>query len=256
MRLVNCYNEQRIRLKQLEKDCMLRRQDIVSDKVERVWRNFKINSKPTEFSPSFRVPHTGRLQVDFVVVNKPAPASTPMSTNQFREWCSDELDPLVHEQEKLVNAVRLKSNTCFFCCEQVARLLRKLTLPVLRVEMCIIAFARTIDWHNFKYILDSMTVGEASSLQSRLGLINLWDESMAVGYYDLDLSLSEHRWVCLELLLLVYEKAGGKLTDTSYEMVDFEVSSPLSRTSCRSFQSALLICAWGAGSFRMDPRYA
>jgi hypothetical protein len=70
-----------------------------------------------------------------------------------------------------------------------------------------------------------MTVGEASSLQLRLGLINLWDESMAVGFYELDLTMSEHRWVCLELLFLVSEESpGGKITDTSYEMVDFEVS--------------------------------
>jgi hypothetical protein len=224
MRLVECYNEQRARLRQLDKDCALRRQDIACDKVERIWRNLKINNKTIGFSPSWRVPHTGRLQVDFVVVKKPAPGSNPMSGNQFREWCCDELDHLSHEQEKLVNAIRLKSNTFFFSCEQVVRLLRKLTLPVLRVELCVIAFARTIDFHNFKHLLDYMTVGEASSLQLRLGLINLWDESMAVGFYELDLTMSEHRWVCLELLFLVSEESpGGKLTDTSYEMVDFEV---------------------------------
>jgi len=33
-------------------------------------------------------------------------------------------------------------------------------------------------------------------LKGILGVVNLFDESMAVGYYELDLSLEEQRFVC------------------------------------------------------------
>ena len=45
-------------------------------------------------------------------------------------------------------------------------------------------------------------------LNVRIILINLFDECMAVGYYDLDLSQEEHRWICRQLLWLDEKEQG------------------------------------------------
>lgn len=220
---MECYNEQRLRLRQLEKDSESRKDGTVHEKIQRVWRNLKINNKPFAFDPSWRIPYTGRLTVDFVVIVKAPAGSQPMQKEKFREWCMKELDHMPDKQDEIVSAFRLHTDKYFFSCEQVQRLLARLSSPAMRVELCVIAFARIVDFRHFKYLLEYITVSEVTSLQSRLGLINLWDETTAVGYYDLDLAVPEHRWVCQELLILAAEEAGSNLIDTSYEMVDFEV---------------------------------
>jgi hypothetical protein len=225
LRLVECYNEQRLRLKQLDLDNDSRVNGLVREKPERVWRNLKVNGKPFVFDPSWRIPHTGRMQVDFVVIKKPQTGSKQIPNDEFRTWCVNELDEMADKEDEVVNAIRVKSNNNFFSCDQLVRLLGRLKLPAFRVELCVIAFARTIDFHNFKYVLEYLTVGELASVQVRIGLTNLWDESMAVGFYDLDLANPEHRWLCQELLVLNSEESGGRIIETCYEMVDFDVPS-------------------------------
>jgi len=65
-------------------------------------------------------------------------------------------------------------------------MLRRLTTPLARVEIVVIAFARTIDWHFLKYIQHELTVSEFKELRHRIGVVNMWDES---GQISLSLSL-------------------------------------------------------------------
>ena len=222
LRLFECYNEQRARLRQLERDDASREGEVRMI-IERVWRNLKLNNKAVVFEPSWRVPHEGRLQVDFVCINRPPAGTEAMPNSSFRTWLEDVLAPLGDNEDEVVAALRQESNHAFFSCEQVARLLCRLAHSVLRVEACVIAFSRTADFHNFRYVFDYLTAGEIKSVQSRIGVINLFDECMAVGYYDLDLSQPEHRWTCQHLLWLDAEEQGENIIDTCFEMVDFTV---------------------------------
>lgn len=189
LRLVESYNEQRVRLKQLERDNASRRAGDASRLTpQRIWRNLRINNKPVVFESSWRVPHTGRLQVDFVCLNKPPPGALAMANKDFRIWKEEVLTPLEDREDEVVAAIRLQSNISFFSCEQVMILLSGLSHAAMRVETCVIAFSRNIDHQNYKYLLEYLTGSEVQLLQSRLGLVNLWNESAATGFYQLDLS--------------------------------------------------------------------
>ena len=203
LRLVESYNEQRVRLKQLV-GASRRAGDSSRLTPERIWRNLRINNKPVIFESSWRVPHTGRLQVDFVYINKPPPGSLAMTNGGFRTWKEDVLAPLEDREDEVVAAIRLESNASFFSCEQVLRLLSALSHAAMRVETCVIAFSRTIDHHNYKYLLEYLTGSEVQQLQNRLGLVNLWNESSATGFYHLDLSQVQTRHaMCQPLFLFV-----------------------------------------------------
>ena len=62
----------------------------------------------------------------------------------------------------------------------------------------VIAFARTLDWHGYANLAALLTVAEESHLHKRVGVTNLFDEINAVGYYELDLSIPDHRFVAQE----------------------------------------------------------
>lgn len=68
-----------------------------------------------------------------------------------------------------------------------------LSLCKLRVEIMVIAFARTIDWHGIQpLILEHLSQMENDDLEKRLGRYNLFDKVVAVGAYNLDLSSREN----------------------------------------------------------------
>jgi hypothetical protein len=45
---------------------------------------------------------------------------------------------------------------------------------IARVELVVIGFARTVDWHSFKYIHHELSPREIADLRFRIGLVNLW----------------------------------------------------------------------------------
>lgn len=58
------------------------------------------------------------------------------------------------EEEEMIRKCRKASDQWLFTCEWLLGILRMLTKPNLRVELVVIAYARTLDWHrcNFQYL--------------------------------------------------------------------------------------------------------
>jgi len=126
---------------------------------------------------------------------------------------------------KQIGLIRQFSNTGFFTCEQIASLLGMFSQPTLRVELCVIAFARTIDWHGYPNVTYRLTPFEKRQLYVRVGLINVFDEMMAVDYYELDLAQSASRYVCQEMLHLAAAEPGNNVVGCTLDTIDFNMPS-------------------------------
>jgi hypothetical protein len=186
LRLIECRGEQAKRLTQMEEYYKRRTPAGKRDAIERVWRNCKFDKRPMEFDMSWKVPNRGTLEFDFVCLRKPTDKEVPLSDEIFFSLCLRELDPLLKQEDEphYVAVVRRWSETTVFTCRQVRRLLRRLKTPLARVELVVICFGRTVDWHAFKYIQHELSINEFKELRHRIGLVNLWDESVACDYYE------------------------------------------------------------------------
>ena len=186
LRLIECRGEQAKRLTQMEEYYKRRTPAGKRDAIERVWRNCKFDKRPMEFDMSWKVPNRGTLEFDFVCLRKPTDKEVPLSNEIFFSQCHRELDPLLKQEDEphYVAVVRRWSETTVFTCRQVRRLLRRLKTPLARVELVVICFGRTVDWHAFKYIQHELSINEFKELRHRIGLVNLWDESVACDYYE------------------------------------------------------------------------
>jgi hypothetical protein len=58
------------------------------------------------------------------------------------------------------------------------KLLTLIQAPGLRVEICVIGYARTLDWHGYKNLLLNLSIPQLKSLDHRIGYINLFDDIM------------------------------------------------------------------------------
>jgi len=186
LRLIECRGEQAKRLTQMEEYYKRRTPAGKRDAIERVWRNCKFDKRPMEFDMSWKVPHRGTLEFDFVSLRKPTDTEEPWTQEKFFSQCLRELDPLLKQEDEpqYVAVVRRWSETIVFTCRQVRRLLRRLKTPLARVELVVTCFGRTVDWHAFKYIQHELSINEFKVLRHRIGLVNLWDESVACDYYE------------------------------------------------------------------------
>ena len=206
LRLIECRGEQAKRLTQMEEYYKKRTPAGKRDAIERVWRNCKFDKRPMDFDMSWKVPDRGTIEFDFVSLLKPKADEVPWSDQDFFARCVRELEHFLktEEEARFVAAVRRWSETMVFSCKQVRRLLRRLKTPLARVELVITCFGRTVDWHAFKYIQHELSVNEFKELRHRVGLLNLWDESVACDYYEV--SESNHaQKECLVMLFFSLE---------------------------------------------------
>jgi len=72
--------------------------------------------------------------------------------------------------------------------------------------------------HNFTQLLQRYTQPEMKILGRRIGYANLFNEVMAANYYELDLSESEQRWVCQELVHLAAVEPGIHCIEVSLQV--------------------------------------
>jgi len=195
--------------------------------LERAWRNSKFNGQPLQWSNDWALPHHGILEVDFVEVTKPDPNDhkdgdlSAMDANKFGDFVAS-LKGMEDDAQR-VHAIRQYSNVGFFYVRQLAQLLPLVESSNLKVEICVIGYARTLDWHGYKNLLMNLSIPQAKMLQHRVGYINLFDDLMAVDYYELDLSRSSHRWVMQELLHLAAVEPGNNVVECTLEGIDFDV---------------------------------
>jgi hypothetical protein len=58
------------------------------------------------------------------------------------------------------------------------KLLTLVTAPSFKVEICVIGYARTLDWHGYKNLLLNLSIPQVKMLEHRVGYINLFDDIM------------------------------------------------------------------------------
>ena len=205
--------------------------------LERAWRNGKLNGNPMRWTADWALPHHGILAVDFVEVTKPDPNDKkdgempvmkdngPFAEGQVvkRDFSAfiTELES-EEDQTQRVHKIRQYSNVGFFMVRQLAQLLKVVDSPSLKVEIAVIGYARSVDWHGYKNLMMNLSIPEVKMLEHRIGYINIFDDVMAVDYYELDLSRPSQRWVMQELIHLAAIEPGNNVVECTIEGIDFE----------------------------------
>ena len=160
--------------------------------MERVWRNSRLDGAPFRFRADWKVPHSGILEVDFVQIIKPSAKDCPRPKTgctpeqAFFQMLSSLEPPEVTPQER-ISALRRYSNTALFTCQQLASLICLFDQAEMRVEVCVIGYSRTIDWHCFKNVILTLGSRELKMLHNRIGYIKIFTDIMAVELYELHL---------------------------------------------------------------------
>ena len=186
--------------------------------VERTWRNATFDNEPHIFSSSWAVPQKGFLEVDFVQIIKPM-SDVNLTTGEEFEELKRKLKSQT-DAEKLVS-IKDWLNKKVVQCQLVEDLLTMFKRDKERVDLLVIAYARVLDWHGYSSLLSLISLAEYDLLVKKIGFVNLFDEVMAVAYYELDLGLPEHRWVAQELVHLAMEEPGENMVECQYNGMDF-----------------------------------
>jgi hypothetical protein len=186
--------------------------------IERTWRNARLDDETHKFSTSWAVPQKGFIELDFVQITKPTSAHN-LSTDDEIESLLSRFHPQTDE-DKLVT-IRDYFNRKVVMCKQVQTMLMALNRDKDRVELLVAAFARVLDWHGYSSLLSLINNHELAMVAQRIGMVNLFDEVMAVGFYELDLSIPEQRWVVQEIVHLACVEPGDNLIEAQRDGVDF-----------------------------------
>jgi hypothetical protein len=160
------------------------------EKPEFVMRNVKLDRKVIKITEDWVLPQEGLLEFDYTDISKPSSISGPV-----RGSIIPELQLLGTEEQRLARWKEYLGG-CFVSLRQVKQglALELFKTPENRVEFVRLAFARTIEWHGFHQVTSMLTKEDMTLLIFKLGRHNLFDETAAVGYYQLDLAHDEDRW--------------------------------------------------------------
>jgi hypothetical protein len=210
------------------------------------------------------------MELDFVSILKPQdidPRVQALSDIEWRTFLSG-----LRESESLFDVVgdfRELSNTKVFKCKHVREMLgkldemaeffrlqkdpaapppekaetgrpreRTLQMQKYRVEIFVIAYARTIDYLGFFGIYGMFKMDlsrpEQRMLQERLGMINMFHPDMACDYYELDFSDRQERWIMQEIVHLAIAEPGKNCEDETYNDMDFPMPVTWSKELPRS----------------------
>ena len=228
MRLVELKNETEDRDAQLcnfysQRKTGGRREDAGdSENMELVWRNSRVDGAPFRFRKDWKVPYSGVVEVDFVQIIKPYPTEVADCGEKFLHLLLSLKMPDIAEMQK-ISMLRRYSNSTLLTCQQLASVLSLFKHAEHRVEVCVIGYARTQDWHGFKNVTLALRPREIRILQHRIGMANLFDEIVAVDFYELDLERPVDRFVMQELLHLATVEPGDNIVDCMYQGIDFSV---------------------------------
>ena len=154
---------------------------------------------------------------------------------------------------EVVGEFRELSNTSVFLVKQVKEMLafvdekahmlagtqsthpgdRSLDCQKFRVEVCIVAYARTLDYFGFFGIYGmyktDLSRAERHMLQERVGMLNMFLPEMAIDYYELDFSNKMERWIMQEIVHLAIAEPGQNCMNETYNDMDFPVPSTWSK---------------------------
>jgi len=214
MRLIEIRNSQRKDVSRWKSH--LNRGTSSREDIELVFRKLKLNGVPFSYTSSWRVPELGVIEVDFVDMRKPDPKkAVQIDTPSFSRVLDSVMQPDKSASQKVTD-VRNIANKEFLTCLQMWKLLScfdklKADESRCRVEVAVACFARLVDWRAIRtvYLMEFLP-SEWTSVEFRLGKANIYfDEvSSPVGYWELDLSDSEDRWILQEIVYLASEEPG------------------------------------------------
>jgi hypothetical protein len=208
------------------------------------------------------------MELDFVSILKPQDIDPRVQTIPNSEW--ETFMNGLNETESLFEVVgefRELSNTRVFKCSHIRDMLRKLdemaqkfrlendpeaphvnlacrpkerslTVQKYRVEIFIIAYARTIDYLGFFGIYGMFKMDlsrpERHMLLERIGLINMFHPDMACDYYELDFGDKQQRWIMQEIVHMAIAEPGKNCEDETYNDMDFPMPVTWSKDLPRS----------------------
>jgi hypothetical protein len=200
-----------------------------------------------------QLPRHGILELDFVSLLKPQDIEGPdVAAIQDSEWQNFLHD--IRDAESLFEVVaefRELSNTKVFKCKHIKEYLNFLNekceqlksksstqvgnvdLMKYRVEVCIIAFARTVDYLGFfgihgMYKTD-ISRAERQQLMERIHMLNMFHTDMAVDYYELELSNHPERAIMQDIVHLAIVEPGQNCMNETYNDMDFPIPSTWSK---------------------------
>ena len=208
------------------------------DKVELVWKNARLDGRIMKLErdlnvKDYCVPYDGILDVDFVDIRKPDSRQGPMPAAAFKTFLTHLQQPRLTASGRIEEIVEL-SSMHYFTCLQVILLQQLFTGEDSgwRAELCVALFARTIDWRAYHYVLRYAGPQACHIATHRIGRLNVFFDgaSCAVGYWRLDLTLNDERYIMQELLQLATDEQGQNLVDCEYNGVPFDIPASWAET--------------------------
>jgi len=201
-----------------------------------------------------QLPRHGILELDFVSLLKPqdieGPGVEAIADKEWREFLLDMKD--VQSLFEAVAEFRELSNTKVFKCKHIKEYLSFLNekceelrsgpegatqaknvgsadLMKYRVEVCIIAYARTLDYLGFFGIFGmyktDISRAERHMLMERIHRLNIFHNHMAIDYYELELSNHAERAIMQDIVHLAIVEPGQNCMNETYNDMDFPIPS-------------------------------
>lgn len=241
--LVECKTAQAVTEKRI-KDFSAGTSGAARDLEQRAWRNAVLDNKPFPFQRNLKIPKRGQLSLDFVQMTRTDPSTIdPMSDGYFKALIKELLETKEDAITQL-QAMRLASHKQYFSVAQVAEFMDMLKADPKscfqpRVELMVLAYARTVDYYALYHLVAKLLPFERHQVYHRIGHENIFEETMAVNYYELDLADSGQRYVAQQVIQLAITEPGENCIELMYEGCDFEVPASWTTSVPRSGQLRL-----------------
>jgi len=208
--------------------------------LEWVFLNCKVDGIPFVPDTDWQIPYEGVVEMDFVEQIKPPFEATPVNS------LGEEMERfnLAEGDAAKLTIIRQLSCSCYFTCLQAKHIVARFKSLSAREEVAVMLFSRITDWHGYTccFLEHSFKPGEASMVRKRLGVHNLWTESSAIGYYDLNLVSNENRYVLAELIRLAIKEPGDNLVCCQYDSISFAVPNAWSSSVPREGRFTVYYC--------------
>lgn len=204
--------------------------------LEGNFRNVKLNRRPVTMDAAWQFPRLGVLEFDFVMTRRPYRVCTALSDAAFEQFLKEFKQLGVNAELKLVG-LRAISTLYYFTCSQTQRVMEYFgtferdpnTGTLLRAEVFVILFSRTVDEWNFAESLALLDLVTKTQVLDRVGYLNCFHPMQNNEAYEhLLLDVFDQRQLVLALVRLA---ASGEAALTNVVLNnDTAVESELWRT--------------------------
>ncbi|TYZ62309.1 hypothetical protein PybrP1_009473 [[Pythium] brassicae (nom. inval.)] len=174
------------------------------------FRNVKLNHRPVAMDAAWQFPRLGVLAFDFVMTRRPYTVCTALSDAAFEQFLKEFKQLGVGAALKLVG-LRAISTRYYFTCSQTQRVMEYFgtferdprTGTLLRAEVFVILFSRTVDEWNFAESLALLDLGTKTHVLDRVGYLNCFHPMQNNETYEhLRLDAFDQRQLALALVRL------------------------------------------------------